>query len=225
MSAPKDVRIWELFSVAEAARHAATSPATVRNWLCGNPATGLAALFDDRNRDRNSEVWLSFLELVEVIVARRFRAHGVSVSQLKRSRESLRLRWDVEFPFAERRLKLLGGRVIDPPVGAIDLAWPASQPALPKLASYATELFEYDSLEQPNQDAAWATRFYPAGLNGPLMVDPHYASGAVTFVNRGVTLETVVGRRRGGETLDFIADDLGLEAADVGAALQFAGMP
>ena len=130
----------------------------------------------------------------------------------------------MEFPLAERRLKLLGGRVLDAPGEAIDLAWPASQPALPELAAYATEVFEYDTLDDPNQDAAWATRFYPAGIKGPLMVDPNFAGGEVTFQNRGVTLATVLNRRKADESIEFIADDLKLEFSDVEAALQYADM-
>lgn len=140
------------------------------------------------------------------------------------TRQHARKRWQVEYPLAERRLQLLGGRVLDDPGLAIDLDWPSSQPALPMLAAFATEVFEYDTLEEPHHDAAWATRFYPAGPQGPLMVDPQFASGAVTFVNRGVTLETVIGRRKAGEPVDFIADDLRLVPSGVQDALQFAGV-
>lgn len=204
--------------------HAGTSPATVRTWLCGVEGQKSKPLFVERPRDPGAEIWLSFLELVEVIVARRFRHHGVSLDQLRRTRQNARMRWKVEYPLAERRLKLLGGRVLDDPGEAIDLEWPSTQPALPILAAFATEVFEYDSLEEPNQDAAWATRFYPAGPEGPLMVDPQFSGGAVTFVNRGVTLDTVVGRRAAGESVDFIADDLRLVTSRVRAALQYAGV-
>lgn len=224
MLKPNDARTSDLFTVAEAANHAGTSPSTVRAWLCGVEARHVEPLFSERVRNSESEIWLSFLELVEVIVARRFRGHGVSIDQLRRTRQHARKRWQVEHPLAERRLKLLGGRVIDNPGMAIDLDWPASQPALIKLAAYATEVFEYDSLSEPDQDAGWATRFYPAGRSRPLMVDPRFAGGAVAFTNRGVTLETVVGRRKAGESVDFIADDLRLDAPDVSVALQYAGV-
>ena len=222
MLEPNDERTRKLFSVAEAARHAGTTSATVMTWLCGDERRGIPPLFAERRRERRTDIWLCFLELVEVIVARRFRNHGVSIEQLRRSRQHARKRWRVEYPLAERRLKLLGGRVLDAPAGAIDLEWPASQPALPELAAYATEVFEYASLDDPDQDAAWATRFYPAGVNGPLMVDPNFAGGAVTFLNRGVTIDTVLSRWRASESIDFIADDLMLEPSDVEAALQFA---
>ena len=128
----------------------------------------------------------------------------------------------MEHPFAERRLRLLGGRVLHTPGEAIDLEWPASQPALPKLANYATEVFEYDTLDGPSQDAAWASRFYPAGRSVPLMVDPGFAGGSVTFLNRGLTLQAVVERWQSAEPISFIASDFGLEEQDVEAALRYA---
>lgn len=222
MRQPDDTRTGQLFSVSETARHAGTSPATVKNWLYGDQARGVEPLFSERSQEKDSETWLSFLELVEIIVARRFREHGVSIDQLRRTRQHARARWQVEYPLAERRLRLLGGRVLDTPGEAIDLDWPATQPALPILANHATEVFEYDTLADPNQDAAWASRFYPAGRSVPLMVDPRFAGGAVTFLNRGLTLQTVVERWRSSEPISFIASDFGLEEQDVEAALRYA---
>ena len=222
MREPTDSRTRPLFSVTEAAAHAGTSAATVRDWFCGNEARGSKPLFPDRVRSRDSQIWLSFLEVVEVIVARRFRRHSVTTDQLRHTRQHARTKWEVEYPLAERRLKLLGGRVLDTPGEAIDLEWPATQPALPELAAYATEVFEYNTIVEPIQDAAWATRFYPAGPAAPLMVDPQFAGGAVTILDRGLTLETIVQRWHANESIAFIASDFRFEESTVEAALRFA---
>ena len=189
-------------------------------WFCGSETS--PALFSDRQRQTAETIHLSFLELVEVIVARRFRQHGVSVEQLHQSRESARKRWRVEYPFAERRLKLLGGRVLDPEGTAIDIEWPSTQPALPKLAKFATQVFDYEELDRGDASAAWAQRFFPAGESAPLVVDPRFAGGAVTFINRSLLLDTVVQRWRAEEPIAFIAADFGLEEASVEAALRYA---
>ncbi len=222
MRKPDDARTRALYTVGEAAKHAGTNPSTVKLWLCGDESRGIPPLFTERRCEPQTELWLCFLELVEVIVARRFREHHVSVDQLRQAREYARKTWRVEYPLAECHLHLLGGRVVDKHRGAIDVEWPAAQPPLPEFAAYATEVFEYDTLGNPNQDAAWATRFYPAGIDGPLMVDPRFAGGAVTFQNRGVTLETIVSRWRSKESIAFIASDFSLTETDVEAALQFA---
>ena len=220
VSPPDDARTAPLYSPAEAARLAGTTTATVLRWFCGSETS--PALFSDRQRQTAEAIHLSFLELVEVIVVRRFRQHGVSVEQLHQSRESARKRWQVEYPFAERRLKLLGGRVLDPEGIAIDIEWPSTQPALPKLAKFATQVFDYEELDRGDASAAWAQRFFPAGESAPLVVDPRFAGGAVTFINRGLLLDTVVQRWRAEEPIAFIAADFGLEEASVEAALRYA---
>jgi len=148
----------------------------------------------------------------------------VTIDQLRQTREHLQERWRVAFPLAERHLSLLGGHVMDRAIEGVDIEYPATQPAFPELAMFATEVFEYDSLESSDQDAAWAVRFYPAGTQGPLMVDPRFAGGAVTFLERGVTLENVISRWNANEPIDFIASDLQLDPANVSAALQYAGV-
>ncbi len=219
MLSPDDARTRLLYTPADAARLARTTPATVARWFCGNDDA--PPLFTDRQRPADERFHLSFLELVELIVARRFRQHGVSVEQLRQSREFALRRWQVEHPFAERRLKLLGGRVFDPDNIAIDLEWPATQPALPKFAEFATQVFDYEGLGD-NMAAAWAQRFFPAGDSAPLMVDPRFAGGSVTFLNRGLLLDTVVKRWRADESIAFIAADFDLDESAVEAALRYA---
>jgi len=222
MNEPSDARVKPLFSVAEAAAHAGTNATTVITWFCGDKDRNTAPLFAERARKRDSEIWLSFLEVVEVIVARRFRRHRVSLEQLRLTREHARKRWEVEYPLAERHLKLLGGRVLDQPGQAVDTPWSVSQPVLPKFVDFATEVFEYEHLEDGADHPAWASRFFPAGQSVPLMVDPRFAGGAVAFLNRGLTLETVVDRWRAKESISFIASDFDLTEHEVEAALRFA---
>ena len=219
MNSPDDTRTRLLYTSAEAARLAGTAPATVTRWFCGRD--GEPPLFTDRRRPADERFHLSFLELVELIVAHRFRKHGISVEQLRQSREFALKHWQVEYPFAERRVKLLGGRVFDPDGIAIDLEWPATQPALPKFAELATQVFDYEELGD-DAAAAWAQRFFPAGDNAPLMIDPRFAGGSVTFLNRGLLLETVVKRWLAKESIAFIASDFDLKESDVEAALRYA---
>ena len=221
MRSPDDARTRPLFTPADAARLARTSPAAVRAWFCGNAKQGDAPLFEDRVRQADEQLWLSFLEVVEVIVARQFRSHRVTIAQLRSARHYAKTEWDVAFPLAERRLKLLGGRVVDPELNgtAIDAGWPALQPALPELADFANSVFDYDA-DKPS----WAYRFFPAGRKTPLVVDPRYAGGQIAFPNRRLRLIDVVERQQAGEDVEFIAEDFALDPADVEAALQFAGV-
>ena len=219
MRSPDDARTTSLYTTAEAARLAETTTATVGRWFRGHRAA--PPLFADRRPDQ-ATFHLSFLELVELIVARRLRACGLSVEQLRQSREFARERWGVEHPFAELRLNTLGCGDSNASSPVHDGEWPTSLPPLPKFAELATRAIEYDDCAQDAAAGTWARRLFPAGDSAPLMIDPRFAGGAVTFLNRGLLLETIVKRWRADESIAFIASDFDLDESDVEAALRYA---
>lgn len=216
MRSPDATRATPLYTAAEAARLANTTPATVARWFRGQPAS--PPLFAERRR-QDEALRLSFLELIELVVARRLRSCGLSVEQLRQSREFARESWSVEHPFAELRLSMLGCQDAEP---GGDAQWPAALPPLPKFAEFATQALEYDDCTPDAAEGAWARRFFPAGDSAPLMVDPRFAGGSVTFLNRGLLLDTVVKRWRADESIAFIAADFELDESAVEAALRYA---
>ena len=217
MRSPDAARATPLYTAAEAARLADTTPATVARWFRGQPAS--APLFAERRR-QNGALRLSFLELIELVVARRLRSCGLSMEQLRQSREFARESWGVEHPFAELRLSMLGCQDAESSGGGAQ--WPAALPPLPKFAEFATQALEYDDCAQDAAEGAWARRFFPAGDSAPLMVDPRFAGGSITFLNRGLLLDTVVKRWRADESIAFIAADFELDESAVEAALRYA---
>ena len=219
MRSPDDARTTSLYTTAEAARLAETTTATVVRWFRGHRAA--PPLFADRRPDQ-ATFHLSFLELVELIVARRLRACGLSVEQLRQSREFARERWGVEHPFAELRLNTLGCDDSNASSPVHDDEWPTSLPPLPKFSALVTQAIEYDDCAQDAAAGTWARRLFPAGDSAPLMIDPRFAGGAVTFLNRGLLLETIVNRWRADESIAFIASDFDLDESDVEAALRYA---
>ena len=216
MRSPDAARATPLYTAAEAARLADTTPATVARWFRGQPAS--APLFAERRR-QDGALRLSFLELVELVVARRLRSCGLSVEQLRQSREFAREDWGVEHPFAELRLSMLGCQDAESSGGA---QWPTALPPLPKFAEFATQALQYDDCASDTAEGAWARRFFPAGDSAPLMVDPQFAGGSITFLNRGLLLDTVVKRWRADESIAFIAADFELDESAVEAALRYA---
>lgn len=219
MKSPDDARTAPVYTVAEAARLAETTTATVTRWFRGQRAA--RPLFAD-HRPRDGALRLSFLELVELIVARRFRSCGLSTEQLRQSRELAGELWGVEHPFAELRLRILGCPDADANGASGSVEWPAAQPPLPKFAEFATRALEYDECAGDSATGAWTRRFFPAGESAPLMVDPRFAGGSVTFLNRGLLLDTIVQRWRADESIAFIASDFDLDESAVEAALRYA---
>jgi len=115
---------------------------------------------------------LSFLELAEVIVAARFRAFGGKLQKIRDAHTFARSRWaDLPYPFASVRLKIPGGELIhefDEEYGgqALAVSMGGTQFAIPSLVVEAVDLFEFDSSDR------MATRWFPAGINVPVVLDP-----------------------------------------------------
>jgi hypothetical protein len=101
-------RSGKSYTVAQAARLAETSPATVRRWLKGYhaPHHHMEPVFGAKDQDATR---LSFLELVELIVASRFRRRtdtrpGISLERIRNAHSYAREQWGLPYPFASLRL-------------------------------------------------------------------------------------------------------------------------
>jgi uncharacterized protein (DUF433 family) len=123
------------------------------------------------------------------------------------------------YPFASLQLKELGGHILhefdlrEPGRAALALDM-GGQWVLPGLVREELTHFEYtDDL---------ASRWFPVGPDTPIVVDPRIAGGRPTIFGSGVTVDTVHGRFAAGESIDFIAQDFGVERKAIEKALQFA---
>lgn len=221
-------RVGKAYTLAEAARLASTSSSTVRRWLLGyqhGPRT-MEPVFPDLAPTDGAAPSLSFLQLAEVVVAVRFTRFGGRLQKVRDARTYALERWpDLPYPFASLRLKQLGGELLhefDETTRGRALAISASSAAgeqwlLPGMVQEAIELFDFDAQDE------LAIRWFPAGRDVPVMVDPHYAGGRLAVVGRAVTVDTV--QRRffdAGQEIAFIARDLELAPHDVEAIVRLA---
>lgn len=226
-------RTGKAYTISEAAKLAETTPQTVRRWLKGyeHEAHRMESVFGERRESRP----LSFLELAEIIVAARFRASGGRLQKVRDAHTFARERWpELPFPFASLRLKMLGGEMIhefDEQYGGKSLAISTGNPAtatgavqkngqqyaIPAMVEDAIELFDFDQQDE------MAERWYPAGRNVPIVLDPRIAGGRLSILGRGVTVAAIIRRFCDGkQSIDFIARDLDLRRSQVEEALKFA---
>ncbi len=70
-------------------------------------------------------------------------------------------------------------------------------------------------------DLCWARRIHPFGRAVPLMVDPRFAGGQITVIDRGVTADAIRSRLQHSYSVEYIADDLGLNQQIVRQAAEF----
>ena len=218
------------YTVPEAARYAKTSAATVRRWIAGYDAVGhaMAPVFPEKAASSDEPLRLSFLDLAEIVVVVTFTQRGGKLEKMRRAREwALRQYPDLLYPFANMRLKQLGGEVlhiVDQELGgkAIAISMGGSggeQPALPRFAAEALDLFDTDPL-------GLAERWHPYGRHVPVVLDPKFAGGQITIEGRGIRKDTITTRFfEYEESVEFIARDLELEPEAVEAVLRLSATP
>src|SRR5205809_4281770 len=94
------------YSVKEAAIYSNTKPYTVSYWHFRGGRLGPAL------PSRERRVPLSYLQLIEVAFVATFRRLGVPLQRIRKARDYFVKRFDVEYPFAELKLKTEGHHVL-----------------------------------------------------------------------------------------------------------------
>jgi len=210
-------RTQPMYSFKEVARLSGVSVSTVRNWLFGYTV-------DERQvspllKALPDATCCSFLNLVEVMVAARFRkAEGTKYEVVKRAYENARELYSLEHPFAsDLRLKSVGGHIVHmiKEKGSFQAIDTPEQFTLPNLVAEMMEQLEFE-LEL-------ASKWYPVGKNIPIVVDPYISSGVPIIEGRGITVENIEKRFYAGkQTWDFIASDLEIPVNVIQEVIRFA---
>ena len=213
-------RTESMYTFGEAARLTHVSATTVRNWLLGYTVKGreIPPLFPSGNG-----AMVSFLQMIEVMVAGRFRKstlrRRVSFRTVRDAHVNARELMGIEYPFAHMKLDAMGGHV----VRFLEVGPEASHPALdapgqwtlPGLLRETIDQLEYDD------DHALAARWFPVGKTVPIVVDPRISTGLPVIEGRGVTIQTIRKRFVSGLNIDFIAKDFDLDRDLVETALRY----
>lgn len=163
---------------------------------------------------------VSFLTLVEIAVAKHFKQKNVRLERIRRAHDFAAQRMGTDHPFAFARLAALGGHVLaefekESPGGGslLALEHPSEQWTLPGLV--------IDTLSALDFEAELASRWFPLGRSCPIVIDPRFAAGMPTIVERRVTVETIRKRFKTGMSIEFIADDLRLDNQTVEDVLRY----
>ena len=210
-------RTQPMYSFKEVARLSGVSVSTVRNWLFGYTVDQRqVSPLIKASPDTTS---CSFLNLIEVMVAARFRkAEGTSYEVVKRAYENARKLYSLEHPFAsDLRLMAIGGHIVHmiKEKGSLRAIDTPEQFTLPDLI--------VETMEQLEFELELASKWYPVGKNIPIVVDPYISSGVPVIQGRGVTVQSVEKRFYvGKQTWEFIAKDLALEQSVVEEVIRFA---
>lgn len=223
-----DRRFWPRYSAKEAGRFLGMPAATLRRWFCEGGAGG--PLFPDRARAPGEELALSFMELVEAHIARRYRELGVSAARLREVRPFLLEHIDSEYPLASRNFQFSGAYKLRD----LSLAQPEACNAdamtvferhegggsgswrhLPGIIDAFCQL-NYD----PVAPRSLAYRFYPFGRDVPIVIYPPCGSGRLTVEGHNLLAEILAGQHRGGDSIADLAEDFELSEDTVRQVVQ-----
>ena len=213
-------RTESMYTFGEAAQLTRVSATTVKNWLFGYTIKGrqVPPLFPS-----GSGAMVSFLQMIEIMVAGRFRRSAlrrrVSFRTVRDAHPNARGVMGVEYPFAHMRLDAMGGHIVrfleDGPEASHQALDSLGQWTLPGLLRETIDQLEYDD------DYDLAARWFPIGKTVPIVVDPRLSTGLPTIQGRGVTVQAIRNRFKSGLRIEFIARDYQLDADLVQTALQY----
>ena len=188
------------------------SPTAVRNWLYGSEKSD--ALFPPSHTPM-----VSFLQLIEIVVAARFRkSERVSQARLRNAHINACEELNLQFPFAYEQLEVVGGHIVrilhtestETSYQAMD---EPSQWTLPGLVAGVKRQIRYEH--------ELAAQWYPAGTDVPIVIDPRITSGLPTISGRGVTVQIIRKRFLAGQDMDFIARDFDIDKDVVEDAVRY----
>ena len=187
------------YRIGEAHRLTGVSTASIKSWLQGYPNDILE--LKPPWKDGMGKPWttlnrLSFLELVEVLVASKIRAgRGNDYVTVREFHDSLVGEWGTQFPFANENLLTHKEQLPDQAV---------------------------KTLGQLDYEDGFASRWCPFGKDGALALDPRRAGGQPAIKDRRVRVVDIRDYFMGGESVEALADDFDIATRDVEAALRYA---
>lgn len=209
-----------IYTLAEAARYARTSPQSIARWragysyqtlqgprrseaITGGPGTGL----------------LSFSELLEVAAVAAARAH-VAMRAVRRAVDAARRVYGVERPFLLLDLKTDGRELFIRELTGADEGVGDRYVNLSRAGQVAWEHIGA-ILKDLDYEKGRASLWWVAGRSEPIVINPSVSFGRPYIFGRGISTDAIRSRLQAKESLAAIADDFGLTDTELAAALRF----
>jgi uncharacterized protein (DUF433 family) len=206
-----------MYSFTEVAHLSQVSVGTVRNWLLGYTTSqgDVQPLFKGHPEEERA---CSFLQLIEIVVAARFRkAERRSFKTVRQAYDNAQKIWGLNYPFASLELKAIGGHIVHimrVPGAALQAVDQPEQFTIPDLVQ--------ETLAQIEYEYELASKWHPVGMGVPIVVDPQISGGLPIVKGRGITVEAIHRRFKANQKIDFIARDFELDRGTVEEVIRYA---
>jgi uncharacterized protein (DUF433 family) len=221
-----------LYSVGEAARYLNLPASTLSSWVKGRDYVAggrkkrwapLIRIADPKGSS------LSFNNLVEAHVLKAIRTrHGVPMRGVQVALEHARKLHGIDRLFLSNELRAVGMRPEDSgrksagalfleTLGEVEEISAGGQLVIRKALTRHLDRIERDSRGMPARLFPFVARYSERDI----LIDPRVSFGRPVLSKRGIRVATVVDRVEAGETIEHIADNYGLDPADIERALDF----
>ena len=199
-----------IFTRADTSTHLGLSPSTLGYWL----RTGAL----DAAEARPGEASMTFASVVEAHMLRQLRDAGLSLQAIRDAAIRLRLDAGRPHPLAWRRIAHDGRDLLmEISAEGRDPSWERIRDSQGGLAGV---------VEVGLESVGWAPDDYANRLRlmtyqgADVIVDPRFSFGQPILERVGVRVEDVVDLARAGEPYQLIADEFGIETAEVEALVR-----
>lgn len=204
------------YTVRDSARYADSNIRTVTYWHYGGGSLG-PALPGKQHRKP-----LSYLQLIEVAFVATFRHLGVSLQNIRKTREYASQHLNSEYPFAQYSWQTEGTNLLlelrevekTAELGRLIVGNRWGQTTWKPMVAERFKQFDYEE--------ELALIWHLKGRECPVTIDPRIAFGAPTV--KGLPTWVLKGRWLAGESFDEIEEDFSLESEFIKYALDFEGV-
>jgi uncharacterized protein (DUF433 family) len=212
-----EAKLRRVYTTTEVARWAKTTPQTATRWIHGYTYP----IVDGQRRSspmgtssHTKGDLLNFEDLVEVAIVAAARQSGMRLVEIRAALETAQDLYGVPRPLLTLRFHTDGKALFfkEGPEGP--------HVNLNRKGQIAWELIA-EVLRAVDYDRDTVARWWPAGRDIPIYIDPLFAFGMPIVLRGGISTSIIAERFLAGESLEVLADDYTLDLATVEAAIRF----
>ncbi|MEV6690466.1 DUF433 domain-containing protein [Micromonospora sp. NPDC051196] len=206
-----------LLTPYEAATHLQIPERTMRRWLHQDAAG--SPLVHSVKPERRGWPSVPFIALVEAYVLRALRDLGLSSRKIADAAATVRIQFGTEYGLATRKIATDGIDVFVHYLDSDELAR-ASDGQMP-IRQIVENYLQYIAWDDDGFAKRLTLRRYDPAV-AQVVIDPRFAWGAPIVEPAKVTVDTILGMWRGGESPDVVASEYGLSVEQVEALIRVA---
>ena len=216
------------YSISEASRLVGITRWRINRWLKGYEYTyyvgeetreGHQESVVTRN-DLPRKTYASFLDLIDLLFVKRFLEHGFSLQFIRMALEEARERLGT--PHFARDTFFLSGKHIILQMGTKSKFMVAlltgGQGAMPEIIKQLGDKIDFEEVT----GFGFASRWYPLGRDGMIVVDPQVSFGRPTILGRSIATENIYDLYLGeSKQIDFVSHWFEIPARETQAAVNY----